>query len=42
MVHSRALNKFINSIYERAEDNQSSFKGLLEKDRFMTVHHKNL
>ena len=41
MVHSRALNKHINDIYERAGDNQSSFKELLEKDRYVTIHHKN-
>ena len=47
MFHSRTLNNRINNIHERAlrltyKDNQSSFKELLEKDHFVTVHHKNL
>ena len=47
MFHSRTLNNRINNIHERAlrlayNDNQSSFKELLEKDHSVTVHHKNL
>ena len=47
MFHKGTLNNRINNIYERAlrltyKDNKSSFKELLEKDHFVTVHHKNL
>ena len=47
MLHSRTLNSRTNNIHERAlrltyKDNQSSFKQLLEKDHYVTVHHKNL
>ena len=47
MFHSRTLNNRISNIHERAlrltyNDNQSSFKELLEKDHSVTVHHKNL
>ena len=47
MLHSRTLNNRINNIHERAlrltyQDNQPSFKRLLEKDHSVTVHHKNL
>ena len=47
MLNSKTLNNRINDIHERAlrltyKDNQSSFKELLEKDHFATVHHKNL
>ena len=46
VLHSRTLNNRIN-IHESAlrltyNDNQSSFKQLLEKDHPVTVHHKNL
>ena len=47
MLYNRTLNNRINNFHERAlrltyEDNQSSFKQLLEKDYSVTVHHKNL
>ena len=47
MLNSRALNNRINKIHQRAltltyKDNQSSFKELLEKDHYLTDHHKNL
>ena len=47
MLNSRALNNRINNIHQRAltltyKDNQSSFKGLLEKDHYLTDHHKKL
>ena len=47
MLHSRTLNNTNNNIHERAlrltyKDNQPSLKDLLEKDRSVTGHHKNL
>ena len=47
MLHSSTLNSRINNIHERAprltyKDNKSSFKQLLQKDHYVTVHHKNL
>ena len=47
MSHSRTLNKRINKIQERAlrlvyNDKVSTFKQLLEKDKSVTVHDRNL
>ena len=47
MLHSSTLNSRINTIHERAprltyKNNKSSFKQLLQKDHYVTVHHKNL
>ena len=47
MLPSRTLNNRVNNIHERAlrltcQDNQFSFKQLLEKDHSVTVHHKNV
>ena len=47
MSHSRSLNNKINKIHERAlrliyEDNVSSFKDLLMKDRSYTIHERNI
>ena len=47
MFHSRALNRKINSIHERAlrvayKDNTSTFQELLNKDNSVTVHHRYL
>ena len=47
MLHSRTISNCINNIHERVlrlayEDNQSSFKELIEKDLYVTVHHRNL
>ena len=47
MFHSRNLNDKINSVYKRALqvvylDNTSSFKQLLEKDKSVTVHQRNI
>ena len=47
MLHNRTINNCINNIHERAlrlayEDNQPSFKELIEKDHYVTVHHRNL
>ena len=47
MNHSRTLNKHINGLYKRAlnlvyKDFSSSFSELLEKDNFVTIHHRNL
>ena len=47
MLHSSTLNSRINNIHEMAprltyKDNKSSFKQLLQKDHYVTVHHKNL
>ena len=47
MFHSRHLNNKINKIHERAlriayKDNVSSFDILLERDKSVTIHTKNL
>ena len=47
MLHSRALNNRINNIHERVlrlsyKYDQSSFKELLGKDHYVTVHYNNL
>ena len=47
MFHSRRLNNKINSIHERAlrityQDNTSTFQELLNKDNFVSMHHRNL
>ena len=47
MFHSRKTNKTINRLHERAlrlvyEDNTSTFTELLEKDKSVTIHQKNL
>ena len=47
MCHSRSLNNKINQIQERGlriayRDCKSSFKELLQKDRSITIHQKNL
>ena len=47
MCHSRSLNNKINRIQERAlrivyTDYKSCFKELLEKDKSITIHQKNL
>ena len=47
MVHSRKMNSKINRLHERAlriayKDYSSSFATLLEKDRSVTIHEKNM
>ena len=47
MCHTRSLNSKINRIQERAlrivrRDYSSSFKELLQKDKSITIHQKNL
>ena len=47
MNHSRAPNNHINGLHKRAlslvyNDFSSSFSELLEKDKFVTIHHRNL
>ena len=47
MFHSIRLNNKTTSIHERAlgmtyEDNTSTFPELLNKDNFVSIHHKNL
>ena len=47
MFHSRSLNNKINSINERAlrityQDNTSTVQELLNKDKSVSVHHRNL
>ena len=47
MNHSRTLNNRINGLHKRAlslvyNDFSSSFSELLEKDRAVTIHHRNL
>ena len=47
MHHSMSLNDKINRIWERAlrivhRDYKSSFKELIEKDKSITIHQKNL
>ena len=47
MYHNRTLNNRINKIHERAlrfvyKDNDTSFDALLNRDRSMTIHHRNL
>ena len=46
MFHGRGLNNKINHLHERSlcivyQDNNSSFKELLQKDNSFTVHHGN-
>ena len=47
MNHSRALNNRINGLHKRAlslvyNDFSSSFSKILEKDKSVTIHHRNL
>ena len=47
MFHSRALNNRINKLHERAlrvvyKDESLSFQQLLDKDKSVTIHHRNL
>ena len=47
MFHSRTMNNRINNLHERAlrlvyNDSISSFQELLEKDKTVTIHHRNL
>ena len=47
LFHSRALNNRINKLHERAlrlvyKDPQLSFQELLDKDKSVTIHHRNL
>ena len=47
MCHSRSLNKKINKLHERAlrlvyDDRQSTFEDLLNIDKSVTIHHRNL
>ena len=47
MNHSGILNNRINGLHKRAlslvyNDFSSSFSGLLEKDKSVTIHHRNL
>ena len=47
MLHSRGLNSKINRIHEKAlrityKDKSSSYSELLTKDRFVTIHHRNI
>ena len=47
MFHSRRLNNKINSIHERAlrityQDNTSTFQEVLNKDKSVSMHHRNL
>ena len=47
MFHSIRLNNITTSIHERAlgmtyEDNTPTFQELLNKDNFVSIHHKNL
>ena len=47
MFHSRGLNNKINPVHERAlkitySDNTSNFQELLEKNNFVSIHHRNL
>ena len=47
MFHSRELNSQINKLHERAlrivnQDYVSSFTELLEKDKSMTIHNRNI
>ena len=47
MFHSRGVNNKINHFHERSlrvvyKDNISSFEGLLEKDRSLTIHQRNI
>ena len=47
MFHRGALNNKINSIHERPlrityNDSKSTFEELLNKDNFVSIHHRNL
>ena len=47
MCHSRTLNNKINKLHERAlrlvyDDRQSTFEELLNIDKSVTIHHRNL
>ena len=47
MFHSRTLNNRINHLQERAlrlvyKDSNATFQELLDKDKTVTTHHKNL
>ena len=47
MCHSRTLNKKINKLHERTlglayDDGQSTFEELLNIDKSITIHHRNL
>ena len=46
MFHSRRINSKINSTHERAltvkyQDNMSTFQELLNKNNFLSIHHRN-
>ena len=47
MFHSRGINNKINRVHERAlrinyNNKSSSFQGLLDRDSFVTIHHRNI
>ena len=47
MCHGRTLDNKINKLHERAlrlayEDRKSTFEGLFNKDKSVTIHQKNL
>ena len=47
MFHNREINNKINRIHERSlrlvhSDKESTFKELLDKDKYVSVHHKNI
>ena len=47
MCHNRTTNRKINRLHERClwiiyKDKQSSFKTLLERDSFVSIHNKNI
>ena len=47
MFHSREMNNRINRIHERSlrivyKNKQSTFQELLDRDKYVTVHHSNI
>ena len=47
MIHSRNLNNKMHSIHARAlriahNDTSSSFQNLVDKDTYVTIHHRNI
>ena len=47
VFHSRGINNKINRVHERAlrinyNNKSSSFQGLLDRDSFVTIHHRNI
>ena len=47
MFHSRELNNRINRIHERSlrivyKNKESTFQELLDRDKYVTVHHSNI